>query len=260
MIFLSHTHADKPLVDPIANKLSQVFGRQNVFYDSWSIQPGDGIIDKMSEALSGCRFFFFFVSKNSLQSNMVKLEWQNAVLKATKGETRIIPVKLDDCLMPGVLLQTLYIDFFGQGPENALRQMVDVISGRSIYRSGVYEGYHNLRAYVKEASGVHTIEFRAESYMEPHSRYLIILDNTEEDVSWTALGESMFESKFVTGAKLNDGKVVNCLLIARQAPTTPGFPFVVELKPKRIAAVSIRGAMHAVSRDQFSSIPVIGAK
>ncbi len=257
MIFLSHTHADKPLVDPIAEKLREVLGEQNVFYDSWSIQPGDGIIDKMSDALASCRFFFFFVSKRSLQSNMVKLEWQNAVLKATKSETKIIPVKLDDCLMPAVLLQTLYIDFYGQGPENALRQMIDVITGRSTYRPGSFEGYQNVRAYLRREASKVTVEFRAESYMEPHSRYLILLDNTEDEVSWTAPGEGMFESGFKTGLKLNDGRVVNALLMARQTPTTPGFPLVAALSPKKAVPVRVLGAMRIVSRDQFGGVPLI---
>lgn len=104
MIFISHTAKDKPIVEPIALKVSEVVGREKVFYDSWSIQPGDGIIDKMDNGLSQCRFFFFFVSKNSLQSKMVSLEWQNAILKTTRGETKVIPVKIDDCLMPAILM------------------------------------------------------------------------------------------------------------------------------------------------------------
>lgn len=43
MIFLSHNSKDKRIVEPFANKLAEVFGREKVFYDSWSIQPGDGI-------------------------------------------------------------------------------------------------------------------------------------------------------------------------------------------------------------------------
>ena len=41
MIYISHTKADKPLVEPIAQKIAGVFGQENVFYDSWSIQPGN---------------------------------------------------------------------------------------------------------------------------------------------------------------------------------------------------------------------------
>ena len=86
MIFISYTHKDKSIIDTIAQRLADVFGQENIFYDSWSIQPSDGIIDRMGEGLRDCKFFFFFVSKNSLLSEMVKLEWQNAIIKATKGE------------------------------------------------------------------------------------------------------------------------------------------------------------------------------
>jgi hypothetical protein len=68
MIFLSHNFKDR-----------DIFGQENVFYDSWSIQPGDGIIDKMNDGLTQCKLFFFFVSNNSLNSEMVKLEWLNAL-------------------------------------------------------------------------------------------------------------------------------------------------------------------------------------
>lgn len=48
MIFLSHNHNDKILVEQIAIRLKDTFGQEQVFYDSWSIQPGDGIIDRLS--------------------------------------------------------------------------------------------------------------------------------------------------------------------------------------------------------------------
>ena len=49
MIFLSHNHKDKVLVEQVAVRLKDIFGQDKVFYDSWSIQPGDGIIDKMNQ-------------------------------------------------------------------------------------------------------------------------------------------------------------------------------------------------------------------
>ena len=130
MIFLSHNYNDKPVVEQIAIRLKELFGQDKVFYDAWSIQPGDGIIDRMNQGLGDCELFLFFVSKNSLQSKMVELEWQNAVIKASQGKTKIIPVKLDDCMMPPILMQSLYIDLYGQGLEVALRQVVDVTSAR----------------------------------------------------------------------------------------------------------------------------------
>lgn len=51
MIFLSHNYKDKAVVEPIAIGLKNAFSQDNIFYDNWSIQPGDGIIDKMNERL-----------------------------------------------------------------------------------------------------------------------------------------------------------------------------------------------------------------
>lgn len=257
MIFLSHTHADKPLVDNIARSLAAVFGQDAIFYDSWSIQPGDGIIDRMNAGLENCRVFFFFVSKKSLQSKMVQLEWQNALIKSTRGESKIVPVRIDDVLMPPVLLQTLYIDIFSEGLETGVRQMVDVIQGRNTYRSIRHDGFQNVRAYVSGTAAKLTVEFRAEAYMEPHSRYLILLGNAQEDLSWSAPGEGMFESGYNTDVQLENGERTNALLMARAAATSPGFPFVVELTAKEGKILQFGGAMRIVSRERFQSIPVI---
>ena len=109
MIFLSHNHADKPVVEQIALKFAESFGTENVFYDSWAIQPGEGIIDKMSSGLGDFKFFFFFVSENSLKSKMVSLEWQNALILATKEQCKIIPIRLDQSVLPPIMSQNLYI-------------------------------------------------------------------------------------------------------------------------------------------------------
>ena len=258
MIFISHTHADKPTVEPIAQRLASVFGQDNVFYDSWSVQPGEGIIDKMNEALTKCEFFFFFVTKKSITSEMVKLEWQNALFKATKDKIKIIPVKLDNCDMPSVLIQTLYIDAYQHGPENAIRQMIDVISGKNTYRSNEVKGFQNIRGYVSKLDdGSIQIEFRAEAYMEPHSKYLILVENTKDEISYSVVNESQYGSNFLEDVKLSDGTIANGVLLSRFTATTPGFPFIAKLTPKENTEIKFKGLMRAVSQDQFSGVPVI---
>lgn len=49
MIFLSHNWKDKDVIEPIAVRLKEVYGEENIFYDSWSIKPGENIIGKMNE-------------------------------------------------------------------------------------------------------------------------------------------------------------------------------------------------------------------
>lgn len=259
MIFVSHNHKDKVVVEQVAIRLRDIFGEENVFYDSWSMQPGDGIIDKMNEGLKDCELFLFFVSKNSLASNMVKLEWQNALMKATAGHTKIIPVKLDDCLMPPILMQSIYIDLFGQGLENALRQIVDVASGRSTFSPGP-QHFSNLRAYVYEESGNVIIECRAEHFMEPKSHFLVLVENAEGELTFKLRGESMVKQGFNKGVRLADGRVTNAQLMAVSGATTPGFPFIIEITPKSGKRVSLIGINHEKSRDNWVPIPFINSR
>jgi hypothetical protein len=256
MIFLSYNHNDKELIDSIAKTLSEVFGQSNVFYDDWSIQPGEEIIDKMNEGLENCKFFFFFVSKNSLNSNMVKLEWQNALLKKTKNQIKLIPVKIDDCLMPGILLQTKYIDIFGQGLENGTRQIVDVINEKKTYQLE-FQTYENIRGYIKKESRGYILEFRAESYLEPQSRYLILLDNKEDDFTMECLSDGMTMNGFNEDIILNNGLKANAVSISIARGTSPGFPFVVKLVPKPDREIKLKGLMRAVNQKEYKLIPVI---
>ena len=256
MIFLSHTHKDKDIVDEIANKLKQVFGEEQIFYDSWSIQPGDHIIDKINNRLSSCKYFFFFVSKTSLQSEMVKLEWQNALYKSTKNknELKIIPVRVDDCIMPAVLIQTLYIDIYRQGLEPAIRQMIDAASNKNNYVAS--NGFQNIRAYVNQDEQLTTVELRAEVYMEPHSKYLILVDEQQDELEFKAIGESQYENGFFKDLVLENGLKSNAISIGRPSATSPKFPFIVEIKTLK-ETLNLKGVMRAVSRDSFETIPMI---
>lgn len=255
MIFISHTSKDKPIVEPIALRLASIYGEDKVFYDSWSIQPGDGIIDRMSQGMTECKFFFFFVSKNSLQSKMVSLEWQNTLLRATNGEVKMVPVKLDDCLMPAILLQSLYIDVFGKGLEVGIRQMVDVIEHRNTFRT-MTQTYENIRGRItmKTASEC-DIEFYAEYYLEPISNYIVLFANDIKQVSVECKSDGMFTTGMNENITLNNGTVHNCWFGGVSRGTTPGFPFRIRLHTKNGEQLRIQGLMHAKTEDRYSQIP-----
>lgn len=254
MIFLSHNSKDKGIVEPFANRLAAVFGREKVFYDSWSIQPGDGIIDKMEEGMSSARFFFFFVSQNSLQSNMVKLEWQNAIMNATNGKIKFIPVRLDSSTMPMLLTQTLYLDVYTNGFEVVLRQMIDVINGNNTY-TGTATTYQNIKANVKRASDQEVeVEFYAETYMEPISRYGIILKNEEDDIIWKCITDPFCLNGFNKDAvTLFNTFKANVLAITVQRATAPGFPVTISVKSK--TRLNFIGVLRAVSNEKYEAVP-----
>lgn len=259
MIFLSHNHKDKVIVEQIALRLREIFGQDKVFYDSWSMQPGDGIIDKMNEGLSECKLFLFFVSKNSLQSNMVKLEWQNAVMKASSGKTKIIPVKLDDCLMPAILLQSLYIDLFGQGLEVALRQIIDVTSGKNTFSPGPQK-FSNIRAYYYKDGKNTIVECHAEFFLEPISSFLFLVSNAENELGFNCLSSSLTYGGFNNDLKLNNGFICNGKMISIEKATVPGFPFIVEIQPKENNVVNLKGVLHEKKKNYWEPIPLVNSK
>jgi hypothetical protein len=158
-IFISHSHKDKHLVEPIAIELDKVSGIDHIFYDSWSVQPTDtGIIDKINKGLTKANIFFYFVSKNSLESKMVELEWQNALCLEVKGGMKFVAVKLDDCVMPAVLTQKLYIDYNGKGVQIALKEMIDVIHERNTFSAYKDTG---LKEYGKDRDKEYAFELES---------------------------------------------------------------------------------------------------
>lgn len=261
MIFLSYSHVDSSIVDPIAQELYKVYGADQIFFDKWSILPGDGIIDRMNSGLDKCNFFFCFFSKDSLKSNMVSLEWQNALYISANRDMKIIPVRLNNCAMPSLLKQKLYIDTHSNGYEVTLKQMIDVINGNNTYLAGMNSiPFHNVSTYIiKNESNVMVLEFRAEVYMEPHSRFLVLVDNKEEDLNYCALNESLYESKFYKQVSLND-KTSSAILLARQTAISPGFPFIAQITAKEGKKIQFIDAMRATSATEFSQVPVRKAK
>ncbi|WP_422091141.1 toll/interleukin-1 receptor domain-containing protein [Tenacibaculum ovolyticum] len=259
MIFLSHNYKDKPIVEPIALRLSNIYGTDKVFYDSWSMQPGDGIIDKMNDGLTDCLFFLFFVSKNSLASNMVKLEWQNALYKATQNKVKLIPVKLDDCLMPAILMQTLYIDIYGKGLDFGMTQIVDVLNNKNTF-TPTQQTYENVRGYILPSSTNKEIdlEIRAESYTEPVSKYIILIENPETEVSIDTTNQIKMQApQFMQNINVADNYKCNGVYFRLSDSTVPGFPIKLKLKSKKEAPIKFKGIMRAVAENQIRMIPTI---
>lgn len=253
LIFISHNFKDKAIVEPLAVKLMGIYGQDNVFYDSWSIQPGDGLIDKMNSGLEKCRFFFFFISQNSLSSKMVALEWQNIIIRATHGNVKLIPIRLDNSTMPAILLQTIYLDLYTNGLDVTLRQMVDVIEGRNTYKQET-KSFSNLyfSTYQKEKELI--IEIQAKYYMEPKSNYLVLLNNQENEVTVQPLESGMSRNGFNKNVELNTGLITNGWFIGVSEATVPAFPFRIKITAKTQSPISFVGVLHQETEKNWIGI------
>ena len=260
MIFLSHNCKDKPVVEPIALTLAKVFGQDNVFYDSWSIQPGDGIIDKMNEGLAKCRYFFYFVSQNSLTSSMVKLEWQNALVKAAQKQIIFVPVRLDQSQLPPIMLQTLYIDLFSYGIDVASRQMIDVINGKNTFQADPSTSFTNLIAYKYKDGEKLIVECRALYYLEPVTMFSFMTFADVDKIAYNVKGEPFHTFGKHKNVPINSAVKANFITLGLSRGTLPGFPFQVEFTSKELPSFDIFLVYHQISAEHFAPLKMINGR
>lgn len=256
MIFLSHNWKDKPIIGQFDKALIEVFGRENVFYDSWSIQPGDGIIDEMGIGLQNCKYFFFFVSRNSLASPMVKLEWQNALMRAAKNETmKFVPIRVDKSDVPVLLLQKAWIDLYSVGLKEALRQVIDVCSGKNIYEPPAEE-FSNLHAYTANNGSKCEIRIEAVHFTEPIASFGFFFSNSPDEIAFSMPSEPVHKRGSHSNIPWIDGKTVNAQMMALDKPMTPGHPFKVEIQVKEGATLDLLSVMHEHKKNDWVVIKV----
>lgn len=232
MIFISYNHNDKPLVDTIARRLEIEFGRNNIFYDSWSIQPGESIIYQMNKGLENYTTFFFMLSTNSLKSKMVEKEWQAALIRQLSDkEIKFIPVRIDDCKPPAILSDQLYIDLYGEGLDSAVTKMRNVIKNKNSYNPN--EDINNLEVSISNPSAnAIKIVISANYYAEHNPRFGIgIIGISHMDLTFGDTSEAMSGSS--DGNIKMNGKVVDIKIISLMRTLNKYEPFYVVISSNK---------------------------
>ncbi|BBJ94400.1 toll/interleukin-1 receptor domain-containing protein [Xanthomonas campestris] len=256
-IFLSHNHHDKPLVEAVAVELANIFGQKQVFYDSWSIRPGDGIIDQMNKGLEAPEFVFFFVSASSLASGMVKLEWQNALYAATKGKTRLIPVRVDGSDIPAVLAQTFFIDMHTIGLDAAIAQIVSVSQGSASFVPQ-HKGFSNLTySAVTLADDTLEVTIQASHLMEANPNFAFPVINGKDEISWWIKGHPAIQSAFHEQAfELTEGGMANAVVMRPiTGSLTPAHPLTFEFRQLGASALNLIDVLHDQGQAGWVRVP-----
>lgn len=260
MIFLSHNHKDKVLVEQLALKLKDIYGEERVFYDSWSIQPGDSILDKMNTGLAKCKVFFFFMSKNSLKSEMVKLEWQAALMKKSNNKNiKFIPVRLSKCNIPPILKSILYLDLYTTGLQGCLSQMVYIIQNSSTFTPNSKEYFNLVWSFNKLDKQEAIVKVTAKDFFEPIAKFLVLHDFAKDEIEVSLLHQSMYSSGFKEQVKLNNGNFFNASAIATTGQgVDPKHPLEIQIKVTNVDK-DLQGIklMHKSNGDTYSFFPYV---
>ena len=95
-----------------------------VFFQDWSIEPGQDFLAKIHGALSEGAHVVALLTDDYLTSPWCQMEW-NAAYKAQtdSGEQRLSPIRIKDCQPGGIMTAVAYLDLVGLG-EDPARQAV----------------------------------------------------------------------------------------------------------------------------------------
>ncbi|MEP7011378.1 MAG: toll/interleukin-1 receptor domain-containing protein [Acidobacteriota bacterium] len=108
-VFLSHSSTDKPFVRKLARSLAT--RGHTVWLDEIELQPGDSLVQRISEALEKADFVAAVISPASIKSRWVKKELQLAATKELRdNRTIILPILIGRCEAPEYLRDKLYVD------------------------------------------------------------------------------------------------------------------------------------------------------
>ncbi len=118
--FISYSPADERWATWIAWQLEATGHR--TLLQAWNFVPGTDFIDFMDRGVRDSAVVVAVLSRNYLKSHYGRMEWQ-AALRTDRA--KLIPVRIDDCPLEGLLATITYLDLFEvTDPDTARDQLL----------------------------------------------------------------------------------------------------------------------------------------
>lgn len=125
VVFLSHSSKDKPVIQKLATDLTAA--GVEIWLDEQRIRVGDSIPEKIAQGLAASDFFLLALSTNSVESEWVKRELNQALIaEIEKRSVVVLPVKLDSCEVPFLIKDKKYADL-SKSYRGGLAQLIAAI-------------------------------------------------------------------------------------------------------------------------------------
>lgn len=89
-----------------------VQAKQNVWIDTWEMNAGESLIERIEGALGDADAILVLLSKDSVQSEWCKKELRSGLVRELEEKSvLVIPIVLNDCEVPLFLKEKLWVDF-----------------------------------------------------------------------------------------------------------------------------------------------------
>jgi len=109
-VFISHSKHDKSFVRKLAASL--VGEGFPVWLDSWKLELGDSLLDKIYEGIETSSVVILVISKKSVESGWVNRELNASLAKEEQTNRKfLLPIVVEKCKVPLKVADRLYADF-----------------------------------------------------------------------------------------------------------------------------------------------------
>lgn len=127
-VFISYSRKDADFVDKLSYALIE--NNVKVWKDDMKMVAGDLLSHRIRAGIEGASYFLIVLSKNSLASKWVQEEINEALVRETEQKgIVIIPIVLDDCEIPAVLKDKLFVDF-KENFDSGLKRILGVVANK----------------------------------------------------------------------------------------------------------------------------------
>jgi len=125
-LFISYSHNDKDFVNTLAANL--VKHKARVWVDTWELNVGDSIINKVQEAIQESSALLVVLSKSSVKSQWCNKEINSGLMRELEEKkVFVLPLLLEKCDVPIFLKEKFYADFT-ENFDKGLKQTLDAVA------------------------------------------------------------------------------------------------------------------------------------
>ena len=115
--FISYTKNDQRMAEWIAWELEEA--NHNVLIQAWDIGPGKNFVKEMQNAATDAKCTIAVLSPDYLQSEFAMDEWRAAYAKAKNKEGSLVPVRIREITLTGIMATIVYMDLVGDDENSA---------------------------------------------------------------------------------------------------------------------------------------------
>jgi hypothetical protein len=127
--FVSYTSPDKTWAEWIGWVLEEAGA--TVRLQAWDFVPGSNFVLEMQRAAGQARRTIAVLSPDYLKSRFAAPEWASAFAQDPEGlSRRLVPVRVRDCTLEGILQTIVYIDLVGLDEFSARKRLSDGLESK----------------------------------------------------------------------------------------------------------------------------------